>query len=184
MAHFIPGYSFICCSLANEWIETAQLKKCVSIKIQNILLFEMIRIEYPTYTPVTKKESGREMIFDPIRKRWVSLTPEEWVRQNFLEYITKVLNYPASLIAVEKKLVLGDLMKRFDIVVYKNSQPFMIIECKEMNVRLTEKVLHQVLRYNTNIQAPFLVVTNGTYCYAFEKISDCFNEIEKLPEFK
>lgn len=143
----------------------------------------MIRIEYPPYTPLIKKSDGKEMIFDPFRRRWVRLTPEEWVRQNFLEYITKVLGYPTSLIAVEKKLVLGELLKRFDIVVYKNDIPFMIIECKEMNVLLTENVLHQVLRYNINIRAPFLVVTNGTYCYAFEKSIEGFIEVGKLPEY-
>jgi len=144
----------------------------------------MIRIDYPSYSPLTKKELDREMIFDPFRKRWVLLTPEEWVRQNFLQFITKVLQFPGSLIAVEKKLILGDVTKRFDIVVYKNSQPYMVIECKEMNVLLTENVLHQVLRYNTKMQAPYVVITNGSYCYAFEKTGDSFIEIDQLPVFK
>ena len=147
-------------------------------------MFKMIRIDYPSYSPLTKKELDREMIFDPFRKRWVLLTPEEWVRQNFLQFITKVLQFPGSLIAVEKKLILGDVTKRFDIVVYKNSQPYMVIECKEMNVLLTENVLHQVLRYNTKMQAPYVVITNGSYCYAFEKTGDSFIEIDQLPVFK
>lgn len=96
------------------------------------------------------------------------LTPEEWVRQNFLLYLTETLSYPASLIAVEKQLMLGDVKKRFDIVVYgKDMKPFMIVECKEMNVPLTESVLQQVLRYNINIQAEYLIITNGSHCFAY-----------------
>jgi len=144
----------------------------------------MIKIDYPAYHPKIKKEEGKDFIFDLFRKRWVVLTPEEWVRQNFLQYLTGTMLYPASLIAIEKQLMLGDVKKRFDIVVYdKQSKPFMIIECKEMNVALSENVLQQALRYNTNIQARFLVVTNGSHCFAFEKISDQFSEINSLPSF-
>ena len=144
----------------------------------------MIKIDYPAYHPKIKKEEGKDFIFDLFRKRWVVLTPEEWVRQNFLQYLTGTMCYPASLIAIEKQLMLGDLKKRFDIVVYdKQSKPFMIIECKEMNVALSENVLQQALRYNTNIQARFLVITNGSHCFAFEKISDQFSEINSLPSF-
>ena len=78
----------------------------------------MIKIEYPPYQPKIKTEEGREMIFDEVRRRWVVLTPEEWVRQNFLQYLVQVMKYPASLIAVEKEIRLGELKKRFDIVVY------------------------------------------------------------------
>ena len=80
--------------------------------------------------------------------------------------------------------MLGDVKKRFDIVVYdKNTNPFMIIECKEMNVSLSENVLQQVLRYNTNIQARFLIITNGSHCFGFEKLSDRFSEIHTMPVF-
>ena len=123
----------------------------------------MIKIEYPLYQPKIKNTSGKDFIFDPFRKQWVLLTPEEWVRQNFLQYMVETLHYPASLIAIEKQLMLGDVKKRFDIVVYdKETKPFMIIECKEMNVSLSENVLHQAMRYNTNIQARFLIITNGS----------------------
>lgn len=122
-----------------------------------------------------------ESVFCIIRKRWVQLTPEEWVRQNFLLYLTESLSYPASLIAVEKQLTLGELTKRFDAVVYdKQSNPFMIIECKEMNVSLSEKVLQQVLRYNIQLQALFLVVTNGSYAMVFKRSG---NELELMNYF-
>ena len=142
----------------------------------------MIKIKYPAYQPKIKKEDTREFIFDEVRKRWVVLTPEEWVRQNFLQYIIVVKKYPAALIAVEKEIKLGDQKKRFDIVVYdKNSRPWMIIECKEMNVALSETVLQQVLRYNINLQARYVVITNGNECLAFEKQHNNFLPLEKMP---
>ncbi len=71
----------------------------------------MIKIAYPAYIPVTRKHINKEQIFDPFRKKWVTHTPEEWVRQNFLQYLVKVLNYPASLIAIEKEILIGELKK-------------------------------------------------------------------------
>jgi hypothetical protein len=142
----------------------------------------MIKIQYPPYQPKIKKEDTREFIFDEVRKRWVVLTPEEWVRQNFLQYIIAEKKYQASLIAVEKEIKLGDLKRRFDIVVYdKDSRPWMIIECKEMNVGLSKQVLDQVLRYNIAMQVPYLVITNGSYCMAFQCSDNKLIELEELP---
>ena len=142
----------------------------------------MIKIEYPPYQPKIKKEQSIELIFDEVRKRWVTLTPEEWVRQNFLQYLTKIKLYPAALIAVEKEIALGELKKRFDIVVYdKDSKPWMIVECKEMNVALDQQVLDQVLRYNIPMQVPYLVITNGSYCFAFENKGGQLIELNLLP---
>jgi hypothetical protein len=143
----------------------------------------MIKINYPKYQPKIKNENNKELIFDEVRKRWVILTPEEWVRQNFLQYLTQVKKYPASLIAVEKEIQLGDLKKRFDIVVYdKASTPWMIIECKEMSVDLDKKVLDQILRYNITLQVPYLIITNGGYCMAFECINNQLEELTELPD--
>ena len=141
----------------------------------------MIKIEYPPYQPKIKTEAGREYIFDGIRKRWVLLTPEEWVRQNFLQYMIQVKKYPASLIAVEKEIDLVDLKKRFDIVLYKNAQPWLIVECKETAVSLNRKVLDQVLRYNISLKLPYMVITNGSYCYAFAVVENKLVEIDSLP---
>jgi hypothetical protein len=81
----------------------------------------MINIQFPSHLFKIKSENGKEIIFDECRKQWVLLTPEEWVRQNFLQYLIQERLYPASLIAVEREIVLGDLKKRFDIVVFKNA---------------------------------------------------------------
>ncbi|MEO6488879.1 MAG: type I restriction enzyme HsdR N-terminal domain-containing protein [Ferruginibacter sp.] len=144
----------------------------------------MIKIQFPEKQPSIRTDRGIESIFCIVRKRWVLITPEEWVRQNFLLYLAEVLHYPVSLIAVEKKIAIGDISKRFDIVVYTNlGKPCMLVECKEMNVQLTENVLQQILRYNINLQAKFLVVTNGSYCAAFKNDGGQLKPIEHLPGF-
>lgn len=110
------------------------------------------------------------------------LTPEEWVRQNFINYLVEVLHYPASLIAIEKEIRVGAVTKRFDIVVYNRmTLPFIVVECKEMSVPLNEKTLHQVLHYNTNMQAEYVVITNGSYCYGYRRKGEGFEEIGELP---
>ncbi len=142
----------------------------------------MIKIEYPAYQPKIKTEGQQQFIFDTVRKRWVLLTPEEWVRQNFLQYLIQVKKYSAALIAVEKEIQLGDINKRFDIVVYdSNTKPFILIECKEMNVDLTPQVLNQVLRYNIAMQVPFIVITNGSHCMAFACTSNGLTELPAFP---
>ena len=143
----------------------------------------MIKINYPDKKPAIKTAGEKEFIFCAIRKRWMVLTPEEWVRQNFLLFLVHVMHYPASLIAVEKQLQLGDLKKRFDIVVYKNEIPFMLIECKEMNVPITQKTLDQVMRYNINLQAAWFVITNGTVCYGFKKEEAEMIGVDVFPGF-
>lgn len=144
----------------------------------------MIRIEYPSFPFRIREEEGKELIFDELRKVWVRLTPEEWVRQNFLQYLVQVMQYPASLIAIERELKLGELKKRFDVLVYnRQHQPWMMVECKAMEVNLDEAVLQQVLRYNIAVPVPFLVITNGNYCAGFEKRNQQLQLIEALPVF-
>lgn len=143
----------------------------------------MIKINYPPHDFRIKEENGKEWIFDELRKQWVRLTPEEWVRQNMLQYLVLVKKYPASLIAIEKEIALGDLKKRFDILIYKESKPWMIIECKEMNVVLNDSVLRQALNYNISIQADFIVITNGTDNYGFALQNGKAESLPKFPDF-
>jgi hypothetical protein len=128
----------------------------------------MLKINYPQYHFRIKEEEGKEWIFDECRKIWTRLTPEEWVRQNTLQYLMQEMNYPASLIAIEKEIQLGELRKRFDILVYKESKPWMVIECKEMNVPINDNVLRQVLNYNISLKASFLLITNGKTHFGFD----------------
>lgn len=143
----------------------------------------MIELEYPNNKPLIKKEGEKEQIFCLIRKKWFVLTPEEWVRQNTLLYLTEVLNYPSVLIAVEKQVMLGELKKRFDIVVYKNDRPFMLVECKELNVPISRHTMDQVLRYNIELQAPFCIITNGNTCYGFKLNNGQLQSIDQFPHF-
>ena len=141
----------------------------------------MLKIVYPSYNFRIKKTLGKEFIFDEVRRRWVTLTPEEWVRQNFLQYLLRVKNYPGALLSVEKLVNVGELRKRCDIVVYKDSRPWMIVECKEMNVDLKLPVLEQILRYNIGHEVQYLVITNGNNSIAFRLTGDAFIEIDELP---
>jgi len=143
----------------------------------------MLKIHYPQHQYRLKKEDNKEYIFDEVRKRWVRLTPEEWVRQNFVQYLIQKEMYPSSLIGVEKELLLNDIKKRCDLLVYKNDLPVMLIECKEMDVDLSEHVLKQVLIYNIAMPVEYLCVTNGSYCYAWRRTDNALTVIKKFPSW-
>jgi len=145
----------------------------------------MIKIEFPAEKPKVREQKGVNEIFDVIRRKWLVLTPEEWVRQNILLFLLIKKSYPASLISVEKEIKLGELKKRCDIVIYnRNSDPWMIIECKEMNVPLSQKTLEQILRYHIALPAKFLIISNGNYCFGFEKKEGKFIETNAFPDFQ
>jgi hypothetical protein len=142
-------------------------------------------VNYPEPVFRFKEENGKELIFDLIRKQWLLLSEEEWVRQNFIQYLIQEMKYPVTLIAVEKEIQLGDLKKRFDILVYDNDhKPWMLVECKAKEITLDEKVLHQVLRYNISMPATFLVITNGHFTYAWEKMGGELKELQQMPLWK
>lgn len=145
----------------------------------------MLSITFPEPDFKIKKEKGREYIFDAIRKQWIVLTPEEWVRQNFINYLVKTLNYPVAMIAVEKEIMLGELKKRFDILVYdKEHTPWMMIECKAQEVPLTENVLQQVLRYNISVPVKYLLITNGNYHFGWRKTEGQLSSVLNMPEWE
>ena len=96
----------------------------------------MLNINYPSFSFKIKQINNVDCIYDNIRKSWIVLTPEEWVRQNFIQYIIQTMQYPATLIAVEKEIKVGELKKRFDILIYKNNLPWMIIECKKSDIKI------------------------------------------------
>lgn len=144
----------------------------------------MISIAYPPHQFKIKTIKEKEYIFDECRKNWVILTPEEWVRQNFIQYLIQNKKYPQSCIAVEREIHIGDVKKRFDIVVFKQAKPWMIIECKEGNVNLTEKALTQILNYNIALQVDFLTITNGHSTFAVQIKDRLFNWLHELPIYE
>jgi hypothetical protein len=142
----------------------------------------VIHLAFKTYNHKIKTQQGIDYIFCIIRKKWLLLTPEEWVRQNILWYCIE-LGYPKTMIAVEKQIKLQDVVKRFDIVVYKNEQVWMLIECKEMNTQITEAVLQQILLYNTVLTSNFLVITNGNNTLAWQ-LQPIVKTLTTLPNYQ
>ncbi len=144
----------------------------------------MIKVDFPAPAFQIKEEDGKEIIFDGLRKQWLRLTPEEWVRQNIIQYLIQIKHYPAALIAVEKEISLGEVRKRFDVLIYDiHHQPWMMIECKAMGVELHEKVLAQLMRYHVSVPVPYLVISNGSYTYGWEKKDNQLFSLYDLPVF-
>jgi hypothetical protein len=144
----------------------------------------MLEINYPQPSFRLKYQDGKDYLFDPVRKKWLVLTPEEWVRQNFVQYLVQVKNYPLTLLALEKMIMLGELRKRFDILVYdRDHRPWMMIECKSPSVLLDDAVLHQLLRYHIAVPTGLLVITNGDHTYGWEKREGQLHPLEALPEW-
>ena len=119
-------------------------------------------LNLPAYSFRIYGKEGYEMIFDTVRKKYVRLTPEEWVRQNFIQYLINEGKYPAGLMGIEVLWKLFKVRKRIDILVHDRSgKPVMIVECKADDVKLDEKVFEQIVTYNLEFKVPYIVVTNG-----------------------
>lgn len=147
----------------------------------------MHKLNLPTYEFRTGlSEKGRPTIFDCLRKRFVTLTPEEWVRQNFIRYMIEEKGYPAGLISVEMKVDINGLQQRCDVVCFdKTGKPLMIVECKAPKVRITEEVFNQAARYNMRLNTRFLVMTNGLnhYCCEIDYENKRVVYLRDIPEF-
>jgi len=143
-------------------------------------------LNFPAIEVRTKAEGKRTLIFDSIRKKYVVLTPEEWVRQHLIHYLITEKEYPAMLISVETPLMYARMNKRSDVLVNdRNGQPLMLVECKAPEVAITQKVFEQISIYNLTIQAPCLMVTNGLQHYCLSAATDsssaCF--LDKVPVY-
>ena len=134
----------------------------------------MQALNLPTYKFKIKSRENKLFIYDIVRKKYVSLTPEEWVRQHIIHYLINDKNYPISLIAVEKKLIINKLTKRTDILVFTSKgAPNIIIECKAPSVKINQNSFDQIARYNLKLAANYLIVSNGLNHYF------CFMDVEK-----
>ncbi|WP_235941473.1 type I restriction enzyme HsdR N-terminal domain-containing protein [Cyclobacterium roseum] len=135
---------------------------------------------------IRKEANGRYFIFDPLRKKFLLLTPEEWVRVHLVHYLTNYLKYPKSLISLERGLTYNSLNKRYDILVRDRlGNPFFLIECKAPEVRLTQRTVEQVSVYNQKIQAAYLGISNGNthICMQRDIHSGNYAQINFFPEF-
>jgi hypothetical protein len=146
----------------------------------------MEKLNLPTYSFNIKLIEQRKYIFDFIRKKFVILTPEEWVRQNFLKYLVEEKKYPASLIVVEKEFKLNNLSKRSDAVLYnKMGNPLLIVECKASSVKIDQKVFDQIARYNMKLKVELLVVTNGLehFCCKIDFENQKYYFLKDVPDY-
>ena len=146
----------------------------------------MQNLNFPSYTFRFKNSENKVAIFDEIRKKFVVLTPEEWVRQHVVQYLLLEKKYPKSLINVEKLVKVNGLNKRYDIVVFQpNGEIFMLIECKAPEVAISQQTFDQIARYNLKLNAQYLMVTNGLNHYFCQM--DFENEkyvfLKEAPEF-
>ena len=144
----------------------------------------MLRIQYPPANFRIRQQNDVDEIFDPVRKRWVLLTPEEWVRQNFIAFLRENCSIPFSMIGVEKKLKVGELSRRFDIVVFANTgQPWLLVECKAMDISLGPKTISQVLSYVSSLACPYFIISNGSHTYGWQIGGGKVFPIEVFPPY-
>ena len=146
----------------------------------------MQKLNFPTYSFRFKSSKNKTSIFDDVRKKFVILQPEEWVRQHCIQFLIQEKGYPKSLINVEKEIIINSLKKRYDIVVFNpNGSIHLIVECKAPNMTIKQDSFDQIARYNAKLNASYLLVTNGLnhyYCQMnFE--TKRYNFLRDLPNY-
>ncbi len=147
----------------------------------------MDKLNLPEYTFRVNDLNNQKWIFDPLRKKKVVLTPEEWVRQNFIQFLIQEKYYPEQLIKVEMGFKVNNLIKRSDIIVYdRKGKPSLIVECKAPSVKVSQDVFDQIARYNISLKVDFLVVTNGLehYCCQINHQKKSYQFLRNIPEFE
>jgi hypothetical protein len=147
----------------------------------------MQELNLPSYNFRLKEENNIVFIFDAIRKKFVVLTPEEWVRQNFIRFLTEDKKYPASLIAIEIGLKYNQLQKRADVLIYnKSGEPHLMIECKAPGVKISQDTFQQIAAYNMSFKVNYLVVTNGMdhFCCKMDYTSNSYQFLQMIPDFE
>lgn len=143
-------------------------------------------LNLPKYNIKLKKENNKAFIFDDLRKKYLVLTPEEWVRQHLVNFLITHKNFPKSLIVIEKGLVFNEMQKRADVLIYnKNLSPLLMVECKAPQVKISQKVFEQITAYNLVFKVPYLLVSNGMnhYCCQIDFEQQKFTFLEDIPDF-
>ena len=128
----------------------------------------MYKLNFPLYQIPLKNKENKTLVFDSVRKKWLKLVPEEWVRLNCIEFLINEKKISRSLISVEKEFKLNNLKKRFDIVVFnKKGEIYLLVECKAPNVKISQSVFNQITKYNLVLKSKFLMISNGINHYFF-----------------
>ena len=147
----------------------------------------MQKLNFPVYSFRFKNSENKVSIFDEIRKKFIVLSPEEWVRQNVIQFLLQNKNYPKSYINVEKLIKVNGLSKRYDGIVFKpNGEIFLLIECKAPEVPISQDTFDQIARYNLELKAQYLMVTNGLnhYFCQMDFENETYIFLKELPDFK
>ena len=150
-------------------------------------MFKVQRLNLPPYNISIRQHGGRDQIFDVLRRKFVALTPEEWVRQHFIHFLADHKGYPASLLANEVQLRVGDKTVRADSVLYDTSlRPLMIVEHQAPSIALTQKVFDQISVYNLLLHVDYLVVSNGleTYCCKMDYDNQKYLFLQDIPDYE
>ena len=146
----------------------------------------MPQLNLPNVVLKTKLVKETTQVFDAVRKKYLVLTPEEWVRQHFVHYLNQEKNYPLGLMGVEKMVKYNEQSTRADIVLYTNEgKPNMIVECKAPKVKITQDVFNQIAKYNFKLRVDLLVVTNGMqhFCCSMDYENNKITFLEEIPHF-
>jgi hypothetical protein len=146
----------------------------------------MDALNLPAYEHKITKSGANYLIFDIIRRKYVVLTPEEWVRQHFVHYLIHTLSYPKSLISIERGANFNKLQKRSDVCVYnQGGKPHLLVECKAPHVPITQDVVKQVSVYNQTLQAKLVVITNGLqhFCWQVDFETRQFQPLQEIPAY-
>ncbi len=146
----------------------------------------MLALNLPAFEVKMKDEGAKKMIFDVIRRKYVALTPEEWVRQHFVHYLIDQLGYPQELLANEVEVSLNGTSKRCDTVLYdRDLQARMIVEYKAADVNISQKVFNQIMRYNMVLRVQYLIVSNGLehYCCKLDYSNNSYEFLSEIPSY-
>ena len=147
----------------------------------------MKQLQFPTYSFRFKNSENKVAIFDEIRKKFIIITPEEWVRQHVVQFLLQDKKYPKSHINVEKLLKINDLNKRYDVVVYNpDGSIFILVECKAPEIKISQHTFDQIARYNMTLNAEYLMVTNGLnhYFCKMDYENEKYDFLPELPEYQ
>ena len=139
----------------------------------------------PFDASLRRNDEGVVSVYDPLRQKWIVLTPEEWVRQNFVNYLVETLRFPRSKMANEVSLTLNDTPRRCDTIIYTNTlEPLCVVEYKRTTVEITKAVFDQIARYNSVIGAPYLIVSNGLHHYCCRFDGNSYNFLSHIPSYE
>ncbi len=187
-------FEYLPCEISFQDFCFAKISQSLRELFNEILILQtvisshnMLNLNLPAYSFKIKSGEGRKLIFDEIRRKYVVLTPEEWVRQNFVQYLVREKSCPASLISLERQFDYNRMVKRADILIHNRSgMPVMMVECKAPDIKINQETFNQIALYNLRFNVPFLIITNGIehYCCRYSKKGKGYRFLKQIPDYQ